>query len=113
MHDNSCTDFQHYCQVRNELHNLTRTLHTNYKNKLISNAKINPRQFWKYVNSQLKVNPKISLRCPVNTVVHLDGEKSEQLNSYFPSVFTKEDSSNIPAWTLILIPLLELNLHHV
>ena len=41
----SNTDFQHYCRVRNELRNLTRTLHINYENKLISSAKTNPRQF--------------------------------------------------------------------
>ena len=50
----SDTDFQHYCQVRNELRNLTRTLCINYENKLVTNAKINSRQFWKYLNSQLK-----------------------------------------------------------
>ena len=65
----SDTDFQHYCKVRNELRNLTRILRINYENKLVSNVKINPRQFWKYVNSQLKVHPKIdSLQCLDNTV---------------------------------------------
>jgi len=52
------------------------------KKKLISNSKINPRQFWKHINSQLKVYSKVdSLLCPVNTVVHLDGKKlsTEQL----------------------------------
>ena len=97
----SDTDFQHYCKVRNELHNLTRTLRINYENKLVSNVKINPRQFWKYVNSQLKVHPKIdSLQCPDNTVSHLDSEKSEQLNKYFSSVFTREDSLDIPPFSL-------------
>ena len=97
----SDTDFQHYCKVRNELRNLTRTLRINYENKLVSNVKINPRQFWKYVNSQLKVHPKIdSLQCLDNTVSHLDSEKSEQLNKYFSSVFTREDSSDIPPFSL-------------
>ena len=93
----SNTDFQHYCQVRNDLCNLTRTLRINYEKKLVSSAKTNPRQFWKYVNSQLKIHPKIdSLKCPDNTVAHSDIEKSEQLNKYFSSVFTREDSSDIP-----------------
>ena len=52
-------DFQHCSQVRNKLHKLTRTLCTNYENKLVSNVKSNPRQFWSYVHSQLKVHPKM------------------------------------------------------
>ena len=35
-------------------------------------------------------------------VAHLDGEESEQLNNYFSSVFTKEDSSDIPSFSLNL-----------
>ena len=37
MCSNSSIDFQHYYQVRNKLRKLTRTLCTNYKNKIISN----------------------------------------------------------------------------
>ena len=47
MCSNSSIDFQHYSQVRNKLRKLTRTLHTNYENKLVSNVKSNPRQFWR------------------------------------------------------------------
>ena len=46
----SSDDYISYCQVRNELCNLTRHLRTNYENKLVSGAKENPRQLWKYIN---------------------------------------------------------------
>ena len=51
MCSNSSTDFQHYSQVRNKLRKLTRTLHTiySYENKLVSNVKSNPREFWRYM----------------------------------------------------------------
>ena len=52
-----------YCQVRNELRNLTRRLWTNYENTLVSGAKENPRQQWNYTNSQLKVHPSIDRLC--------------------------------------------------
>ena len=73
-------------------------------------AKINPRQFWKFLNSQLKVHPKIdSLKCRDNTDTHLDNEKSEQLNN-----FTREDSLDIPSFSLNteIDPLSVLNLYH-
>ena len=44
IHDsNSRDDYLCYCQVRNELRNLTRLLCSNYENKLVSQAKENPR----------------------------------------------------------------------
>ena len=49
MCSNSSIDFQHCSQVRNKFHKLTRTLCTNYENKLVSNVKSNPRQFWRYM----------------------------------------------------------------
>ena len=41
MCSNFSIDFQRYSQVRNKLRKLTRTLHTNYENKLVSNVKSN------------------------------------------------------------------------
>ena len=61
----------------------------------------NPRQFWRYVNSQLKVHPKMdSLKDSDNMVAYLDSEKSELLNSYFSSILTNEDLSYIPSFKL-------------
>ena len=95
----SSDDYISYCQVRNELRNLTRHLRTNYENKLVSGAKENPRQLWKYINSQLKVRPSLdSLRGPNDTVIHSDYEKCELLNNYFASVFTREDLTSIPSF---------------
>lgn len=92
-------DYLHYCQIRNELRNLTRRLRSNYENKLVSRAKENPRQLWKYINSQLKVHPSIdSIRNPDNTISHSDGEKCESLNGYFAGVFTREDLSSVPSF---------------
>ena len=61
-------DYPSYCQVRNELRNLTRHLRINYGNKSVLGAKENPRQLWKL------------------------------LNDYFASVFTREDLTSIPSF---------------
>jgi len=59
------------------------------------------RNFWKYVNSQLKVRPSLDiLHRPDNTIAHLDCEKSELLNNYFSSVSTQENLSSIPSFNL-------------
>jgi len=52
---NSSRVYRHYSQVRNELRQLTRSLRANYENKLVRDIKTHLRNFWKYVNSQLKV----------------------------------------------------------
>ena len=98
---NSSTVYQHYSRVRNELRQLTRSLRANYENKLVRDIKTHPRNFWKYVNSQLKVRPSLdTLHHPDNTVAHLDSEKSELLNNYFSSVFAQENLLSTPSFNL-------------
>ena len=83
--------YQQYCNVRNELRYMTRSLRRDYEYKLASNHTVNVKQFWKYVNSHLKTRSSISaLKWPDNSVTHSDQEKSELFNDFFASVFTKE-----------------------
>ena len=66
---------------------------------MVSGAKENPRQLWKFINSQLKVRPSLDSLCgPNDTVIHSDKEKCELLNEYFASVFTREDLTSIPSF---------------
>ena len=59
--------------------------------------KINPKLFWKYVNSKLKTRQPLSdLIKPDGKLRTTDEEKAEVLNNFFSSVFTKEDTQNIP-----------------
>ena len=66
--------------------------------RLASYAKTNPKVFWKYAESKLKT------RQTIQTLIRKDGsksstaqEKADTLNESFASVFTEEDTSNIPA----------------
>ena len=52
---NLSSDHVLYCQARNSLRNLTRTLRKTYEEKLIDTVKSDPKPYWKYVNSHLKI----------------------------------------------------------
>ena len=78
-------------------------------NKLIKNAKIsedkrvavaskeNPKEFYAHVNSRKPIKNSIGpLRDPEGKLVSVDLKKAELLNNYFTSVFTIEDTSQIP-----------------
>ena len=97
----SPADYQVYCQSRNKLCNLTRSLRRKYEANLASNRTSNIKQFWKYVNSRLKTRPSInSLRRDDNSAADSDQEKCELFNKIFTSVFTKEDCTSIPQYQL-------------
>ena len=76
---------------------------------MVSNIVKNPKSFWHYVNTSLKT------RLDIDAIKRIDGslassdqEKADLLNSYFSSVFTREDLSNIPNFEVNEdIPLLD------
>ena len=78
----------------------------NYEKNLSLNV-IHP--FWKYINSRLKVRPTIDdLQCPDGSKAHTDGDKADTLNKYFTSIFTQENLSTIPSFTLdVSVPPLQ------
>ena len=66
-------DFNRYCEARNNLRTLTRSLRSDYEKNLSLNVKQNPKTFWKYINSRLKVRPTIDdLQCPDGSTAHTD-----------------------------------------
>ena len=88
----SSSDYHVYCQCRNNLLSLTRSLHRNYETNLASSRTTNVKQFWKYVNSRLKTRPSInSLRREDNSLVDSDQDKCHMFNGFFTGVFTEED----------------------
>ena len=80
-----------------ELRQLTRNLCTNFEKDLAYNIKKEPKAFWRYVNSKMKSRQTINdLVDPSGTLIHGNEEKANLLNDYFSSVFTREDTSNVP-----------------
>ena len=94
---NQYGDYETYCRARNAATNEVRRAKRTYERKLAEEIKVNPKSFWKYVRSKTKVKKGISdLKRKDGSVAYSDEDKAEELNSFFASVFTREDSANVP-----------------
>ena len=90
-----------YANHRNILTHHIESSKSDYDNKIASEIKDNPKQFWKYVNRKTKSKGKISsLINSEGDLVTDDAGKAEILNKQFVSVFTVEDMSNMPTLDL-------------
>ena len=94
---NSEGDWSTYRRIKNQINNKLKVAHNNYCSRLFDDSfGGSKRQFWKFIKAKRKDDVGIS------TIV-VDGKpctdaksKAEALNSYFKSVFTKEDTKNLP-----------------
>ena len=76
---------------------LTRKITRQYEKNIATQAKTNPKKFWKYAQSKTKTHVNVS-ELYINEEKRLsssDKEKAEILASYFASVFTVENKQNI------------------
>ena len=68
-----------------------------HERAIAKEAKENPKAFYKYARSKLKVNATVGdLKKANGSLAQNDKDKANTLNSFFASVFTKEDTSSIP-----------------
>ena len=82
---------------RNRLRRLTRKLRRDFEHRLASGIKSNPKAFWRYSNTRLRTKTSIgSLRSPSGEVASSHEEKANVLNCFFGSVFTRENSDEVP-----------------
>ena len=95
------TNWQNYTSKRNKLTHSIENLKTVFENNIASDVKTNPKQFWKYVNNKTKSKAKISLLNDKDgNEISDDQEKAELLNNHFVSVFTKENTTNMPTFNM-------------
>ena len=86
-----------YAEIRNRTNRTINKAKFDYEQKITTEIKSNPKQFWKYINA--KSNRKrdlVDLVDEAGNLVTDEKDKAELLNNYFSSVYTKEDVSNIP-----------------
>jgi hypothetical protein len=93
----SGVDYEKYIRERNACNRILKKARREYEKSVAKECKLNPKKFWKYVQGRLKVNTGISpLKQPDGSFAVDDQGKAETLNLFFSSVFTQEDTSNLP-----------------
>ena len=90
-------DYAKFTQLRNQLRCQTRRLRTCFEHKLVQDLKSNPKAFWKYVRSRMKTTLKISdLDMGDGSITYTNKQKTDTLNSFLGSVYTRENYEDTP-----------------
>ena len=91
------TNEQNYHFHRNVVNSAVKKAKLTKELNIANKIKTNPKCFFNYVNSQLKPRECISnLKREDGSMTETDQEKAEVLNSFFSSVFVKENDEPIP-----------------
>ena len=86
-----------YNQARNRVSLKIKLLNKNKENKIAENIKTNTKAFYQYIASKtVKKEGIYNLINNKGDVLKSDSEKCELLNDFFSSVFTSEDTKNLP-----------------
>ena len=89
---NNPVDYARLAQLRNQLRGLTRLLRACFEHNLAQDLKSNTKAFWKYVRSRMKTTSRISdLDMGNGRMASTNKEKADTLNSFFCSIFTREN----------------------
>ena len=99
LNTRSQADKRAYNTIRNEVTATTRRDRLNFERNISREIKNNNKLFWRYVNSQRTSKANIpDLLRPDGSLATSDDEKAEILNKQFSSVFTDEDTLNVPTF---------------
>ena len=88
--------YQAYKKIEKEVQNVVKRAKRKLERKLAKNAKKNPKAFYGYLNSKTSNRQTIGPLKEGEQVVADDQKMATLLNMFFSSVFTKEDTSNMP-----------------
>ena len=92
--------YRQYLEARNMAARAVKNAKRDHQRKVARDCKSNPKTFWKYVNNSRKYKPNISplTNDKINFVTD-DKGKADMLNNFFSSVFTLENTENVPYLT--------------
>jgi hypothetical protein len=94
-----------YKRTRNDVTAKIRSDRLAFERNISKEIKNNNKVFWRYVNANRSSKAAIpDLKKPDGTKASSDEDKAETLNNQFSSVFTKEDTKNIPQHTEPITP---------
>ena len=90
-------DYRQYQSARNKTKNDIKRARKEHESKIADCSKDNPKRFWRYLNESAKSTSGISaLKTQTGSLASSDQDKAQTLNSFFSSVFTNENVTNIP-----------------
>ena len=97
-------DFIQYKKIRNRVKSVIKQRDRQEEESIAKQVKLNPKKFWKYVNSIAKSRkgiPSIMYQLNgVDVLAETDQEKAGVLNNYFNTVFSTRVSGDDKACTL-------------
>ena len=97
------SDYIKYRRASSQVKSTVRKAVRDFKKRITADAKSNPKGFFKYAKSKLKTRAGVSdLERADGTMASCDASKAEVLNTFFTSVFTNEDTTNIPDFEHLL-----------
>ena len=83
--------------MRNNVVKEIRKAKNTFEKKLVNSIKRNPKSFYSYVRSRCKTKDKVGpLKDENGKLVLDDKDRAQLLNTFFSSVFTKENMTQIP-----------------
>ena len=86
-----------YRKSRNEVNNMLKAAHEEYRSRILDTSfSGHKRQFWKYIRTMKKNTSSIPTLISNGFILTNAKDKATVLNSYFQSVFTIEDLTNVP-----------------
>lgn len=89
-------DYLRYIARRNEATHASKQARKEFEQKLAKECRGNSKGVWKYIKSRKKNAGIPNLKKRDNTFTNTAQEIAEELNQQYYSVFTEEDTSNIP-----------------
>jgi len=90
-------DYLDYVKQRNKAKSELRKALRNYERDIAKKAKSDPKAFYRYVNGKIKGRGVVpDLTKSDGTVITENLDKANAFNQFFSSVFTKEDTLNLP-----------------
>jgi len=99
LQTNDGETYTEYQRLRNQVRKLTRKAKKLQEKLIAKNIRTNPKKFWAYAQSKSKSKVGVSdlYNDETNsTLTNTDTDKAEVLSDFFASVFTKEDTEDMP-----------------
>jgi len=95
--EGSDATYKAYARARGQAKRAVKRAVATFEKQIASESKTNPKAFFSYARSKTKVRQSVAdLKDDTGQVLSDNTAKASALNNYFTSVFTKEDTENVP-----------------